>query len=37
MGVRALEAALVEDADYPDELSVDAELIERDSTARPRA
>jgi LacI family transcriptional regulator len=36
MGVKALEAALVEDADYPDEFSVAAELIERDSTARPR-
>ncbi len=36
MGVKALEAALVEDEDYPEELMVDAELIERDSTARPR-
>jgi LacI family transcriptional regulator len=36
MGVKALEAALVEDADYPDELLIAAELIERASTARPR-
>jgi LacI family transcriptional regulator len=36
MGVKALEAALVEDADYPDELKIDTELIERASTARPR-
>jgi LacI family transcriptional regulator len=36
MGVKALEAALVEEEDYPEELMVDAELIERDSTARPR-
>ncbi|THV41853.1 LacI family DNA-binding transcriptional regulator [Glycomyces buryatensis] len=36
MGVKALEAALEEGADYPDELSIEAELIERDSTAAPR-
>jgi LacI family transcriptional regulator len=36
MGVKALEAALIDDPAYPDELIVDAGLIERDSTARPR-
>ncbi|GAB3220478.1 LacI family DNA-binding transcriptional regulator [Glycomyces halotolerans] len=36
MGIRALDAALEEGGDYPDQISVEAELIERASTAPPR-
>lgn len=36
MGAKALEAALDEDVEFPDELLIEAELVARDSTAPPR-